>query len=158
MFELLVARGAGPSGLDASVVFWDHIVLICVVGVLFLLTLPRALARLSPGGQWEEGHFFRGAAHMSDDQSVSIGSRSTTRLGEKPDATKVPRHVRAWQAIVPVRLMNVLRFPLVGSVGVGGTIVCVLYFALLLFAVLYRTTILTNPVRVGPVRVRPHDE
>ena len=50
---------AGPGRLDAAVVFWVDILLICVVGLLFLLTLPRAVPRFTHGTGWRQGLFLR---------------------------------------------------------------------------------------------------
>ena len=55
---VLMAR-AGPGRLNAAVVFWVDILLICLVGVLFLLTLSRAIARFTHGTGWRQGLVLR---------------------------------------------------------------------------------------------------
>ena len=55
----LVSGRAGPQGLNASVAFWTDMAIVCVAGLFFLLTLPRTVARLGPGGGWADGHFLR---------------------------------------------------------------------------------------------------
>ncbi|KAI1792299.1 hypothetical protein LXA43DRAFT_352830 [Ganoderma leucocontextum] len=55
----LLSGRAGPQDLNASVAFWTDMVIVCTAGLLFFLTLPRAVARLGPGGGWSNGHFFR---------------------------------------------------------------------------------------------------
>ena len=52
-------RAPDPQDLNASVAFWTDIVIICVAGLAFFLTLLRAVARLGPGGGWSNGHYFR---------------------------------------------------------------------------------------------------
>ncbi|KAI0699734.1 iron reductase [Cerioporus squamosus] len=127
---------AGPGPLNAAVVFWVDILLICVVGLLFLLTLPRILACFGRGGGWRQGLLLR----------------TSETENEKPEFTRAPPHVRAWQAVFP-RTTHVLRLPILGRIHLGGVIICVLYFSLLLFAALYRTSIWTNPVRAAYVAI-----
>lgn len=50
---------AGPGHLNAAVVFWVDILLVCVVGLLFVLTLPRIVASFGQGGGWTQGLFLR---------------------------------------------------------------------------------------------------
>ena len=54
-----LSRRAGPRNLDASVAFWIVIVIVCAAGAVCLLTFPRAVARLGPGGGWADGHILR---------------------------------------------------------------------------------------------------
>ncbi len=103
------------------------------------------------------------ATSHSDEQSVSsrrtldrrsIITRtacSSSSENEKPAPTRVQAtHVRSWQMLFPCTT-HVLRLPVLGHIG--GAVICVLYFSLLLFAALYRTSIWTNPVRAAYVAI-----
>ena len=57
--DVVLMTWAGPGRLNAAVVFWVDILLICVVGLLFLLTLPRAVPRFTHGTGWRQGLFLR---------------------------------------------------------------------------------------------------
>ncbi|EJF61615.1 iron reductase [Dichomitus squalens LYAD-421 SS1] len=132
-----IVRRAGPQDLDASVVFWADIVIICVAGAFFLFTLPRAVARFGPGGGWLDGHFFRGITPSS-------------AVSEKAVQVRNPLHMRAWQARFP-GAMRILRYPMIGRIHTGGVAICALYFGLLLFAALYKSSIFKDPQRAGLV-------
>ncbi|RDX49455.1 iron reductase [Lentinus brumalis] len=158
---------AGPGPLNAAVVFWVDILLLCVVGLLFVLTLPRMLAHFSRGGGWRLGLLLRHTTATSHSDEQSVSSRRTldrrsiiTRTAcssssenEKPAPTRVQAtHVRSWQMLFP-HMTHVLRLPVLGRIHLGGAVICVLYFSLLLFAALYRTSIWTNPVRAAYVAI-----
>ncbi|TBU43178.1 iron reductase [Dichomitus squalens] len=132
-----IVRRAGPQDLDASVVFWADIVIICVAGAFFLFTLPRAVARFGPGGGWLDGHFFRDITPSS-------------AVSEKAVQVRNPLHMRAWQARFP-GAMRILRYPMIGRIHTGGVAICALYFGLLLFAALYKISIFKDPQRAGLV-------
>lgn len=83
----------------------------------------------------------------------AITTDSNENENEKPEPTAArPARVRSWQTLFPLAT-HVLRLPVLGRIHLGGLIICVLYFALLLFAALYRTTIWTNPVRAAYVAI-----
>ncbi len=111
---------------------------------------------------------YTSATSHSDGQSVSSrrtldrrsiiartapSSGSSSSENEKPAPTCVQAsHVRSWQMLFP-RTTHVLRLPVLGHIHLGGAVICVLYFSLLLFAALYRTSIWTNPVRAAYVAI-----
>ena len=86
-------------------------------------------------------------------RTLATGSMNSSET-EKPSLVRAhaPPHVRSWQTFFP-RTASILRLPVIARVHLGGAIICVLYFALLLFAALYRTSIWTNPVRAAYVAV-----
>ncbi|GBE84187.1 predicted protein [Sparassis crispa] len=148
-------RRAGHVNENARVVFWVDIFLLGILGLSVLLVLPRALARLSVSSELKQGHLIYRATPgpQTDSQSVNSGARLfEASLNEKDTISAVPRHAPAMTT--PLRsLTSILRIPIVGRIHLGGCLLLLAYFGVLLFAALYKTSLFTNPVRAGYVVV-----
>ncbi|PIL27018.1 transporter [Ganoderma sinense ZZ0214-1] len=174
ILEPSLSGRAGPQGLNASVAFWTDIAIVCVAGLAFILTLPRAVARLGPGGGWSNGHYFRSRGRARPAKIIQRDSVSSQRylMGDvrteveinidtypPPPATsdsvpitRKPVHVKACQARFPF-VMRAVRTPTIGRVRLGGVMICALYFGVLLYATLHKSSVFKDPRRAGWVAI-----
>lgn len=74
-----------------------------------------------------------------------------TRVRDKVANTPRPApHVPTWSSVF-FRTNCLLQIPVVGSIRVGGALLLLVYFGVLLFAALYKNNIFKNSVRAGLV-------